>query len=308
MGTAGIAVPPLEALHVDPRIELVAAVSQPDRPRGRKLKLQPTEVKAAAEALRVPVLQPERCRHVDFLDQLRELQPAVVAVMAYGQILPPALLSVPRHGCLNIHTSLLPRYRGAAPIQWAIWNGDVETGVTIIRMDEGMDTGDILTTENTAIRPEDDAPTLHDRLGGIGARLIADTIVRHVQGELKPVPQNHGLASHAHKITKADGRLDWRKPATELWNQVRALTPWPGTWCEIPGNGESQILKVWKAEPVAAPAVTPGQVMKADRAGIEVVCGAGALRLLEVQKEGGRRLSAREFIAGNGLPVGTRLG
>ena len=307
MGTAGIAVPCLKALREDSRVDLLALVSQPDRPKGRKLKLHPTETHAAAETLGVPVLQPARCRDPEFLSQLGELRPDLIAVMAYGQILPAALLEIPPHGCLNVHTSLLPKYRGAAPIQWAIWNGDSETGVTIMRMDAGMDTGDILARKHTPITAEDNAQTVHDRLAEIGAPLLVETMIRHVAGDVSPQPQNEALATHARKITKGDGRLDWQRPAHELWHQVRALTPWPGTYCRWEHAGTPALLKVWRAEPVEAPAVSPGQVMKADRSGIDVVCGEGALRLLEVQKEGGRRLTAREFLAGNDLPAGTRL-
>lgn len=307
MGTAGIATPLIRTLHADPRIDLAAVVSQPDRPKGRKLKLQSTDTKICAEELGLPVLQPERCRTPEFLDQLRELQPEVIVVMAYGQILPSTLLEIPPHGCLNVHTSLLPKYRGAAPIQWAIWNGDPETGVTIMKMNKGMDTGDIVATKPTPITPDDNAATLHDRLAEIGAHLMLETLPRYVAGELQLIPQDHEAATHARKITKADGRLDWNRSARELWNQVRAFTPWPGTYCHWEVDGHPALLKVWRAETADGPSISPGQVMKADRAGIEVTCGEGALRLLEVQKEGGKRLSAREFIAGNPLPLGTRL-
>jgi methionyl-tRNA formyltransferase len=307
MGTAGIAVPSLKALHADPRTEVLAVVSQPDRPKGRKLQLLPTDIHAAADSLGLPVLQPARCREPGFLEELRRLRPDVIAVMAYGQILPPALLDLPRHGCLNVHTSLLPRHRGAAPIQWAIWDGDAETGVTIMRMDAGMDTGDILATARTPIQKDDDAASIHDRLAELGADLLADTLPRHIAGEISPQAQDHALATHARKISKEDGRLDWQRSATALWHQVRALTPWPGTWCHWHHAGRPSLLKVWKAAPVDAPNVIPGQVMKADREGLDIVCGEGALRLLEVQKEGGRRMSSPEFLAGNPLGVGDRL-
>jgi methionyl-tRNA formyltransferase len=229
MGTAGIAVPSLKALHADPRTEVLAVVSQPDRPKGRKLQLLPTDIHAAADSLGLPVLQPARCREPGFLEELRRLRPDVIAVMA------------------------------------------------------------------------------HDRLAELGADLLADTLPRHIAGEISPQAQDHALATHARKISKEDGRLDWQRSATALWHQVRALTPWPGTWCHWHHAGRPSLLKVWKAAPVDAPNVIPGQVMKADREGLDIVCGEGALRLLEVQKEGGRRMSSPEFLAGNPLGVGDRL-
>ena len=307
MGTAEIAAPLIRSLHDDPAVDLVAVVSQPDRPKGRKLKLQPTATKLVAEEIGVPVQQPEKCRAPEFLDQLREWAPDVIVVMAYGQILPQALLDIPAHGCLNVHTSILPKYRGAAPIQWAVWNGDPETGVTIMKMDAGMDTGAIVSIERTPIAAEDDAQTVHDRLGEIGARLMQQTLPEYVSGKRQPIPQDESQATHARKITKADGRLDWNKSAPELWNQTRALTPWPGTHCRWSPDGKESVLKIWKVEPVAGPAVAPGQVMKADREDLIVTCGKGCLRILELQKEGGRRLPARDFLAGNKLEPGTRL-
>lgn len=307
MGTAEIAVPLIRSLHDHPEVELVAVVSQPDRPKGRKLKLQPTATRLAAEEIGVPVHQPEKCRSEEFLRQLREWAPDVIVVMAYGQILPATLLDIPPHGCLNVHTSILPKYRGAAPIQWAIWNGDAETGVTIMKMDAGMDTGDIVSTERTPIAADDNAQTVHDRLGKVGAQLMPGMLSDYVAGRLEPSPQDDSLATHARKITKEDGRLDWNRTAVELWNQIRALTPWPGTHCRWSQDGRESVLKVWQAEPIEGPAVSPGQVMKADREGLIVTCGEGCLRIRELQKEGGRRLAARDFLAGNRLAPGTRL-
>jgi methionyl-tRNA formyltransferase len=307
MGTADIAVPLLRALAADSGTEVTAVISQPDRPKGRKLKLQPTPVKGAAEEIGLPVLQPEKCRDPDFLRQLRDWAPDIIVVMAYGQILPPALLDISQHGCLNVHTSILPKYRGAAPIQWAIWNGDAETGVTIMKMDAGMDTGDIVAVERTSIVPDDDAQSVHDRLGDIGARLLVATLPDYVAGRILPRAQTESLATHARKISKEDGRLDWSQSATELWNQIRALTPWPGTFCQWSQDEQPTRLKILRAEPVDGPAIAPGQVMKADREGLIVTCGEGCLRILELQKQGGRRLPVRDFLAGNRLTPGTRL-
>lgn len=307
MGTAEIAAPLVRLLFSSEDVELLAVVSQPDRPKGRKLKLQPTATKLVAEELEIPVHQPEKCRAPEFLDQLREWQPDVIVVMAYGQILPQALLDIPQHGCLNVHTSILPKYRGAAPIQWAIWNGDEKTGVTVMKMDAGMDTGDIVAIRETPIEATDTAATIHDRLGEIGAELLVEVLPKFATGKIELQPQDESASTHARKITKKDALLDWSRTNVQLWNQIRAFTPWPGTSCVWPGEDGDQKLKVVAAEPVDGPNVSPGQVMKADREGLIVTCGDGCLRILELQKEGGKRLAARDFLAGNKLTPGTRL-
>ena len=304
-GTPEIARGPLAALAKSNFAKVIAVVSQPDRPSGRDLKLLPTPVKALAMELGIPVLQPERARNPEFLEQLRALKPDVVVVMAYGQILPKALLEIPPHGCVNIHTSILPKYRGAAPIQWAILNGDAETGVTLMKMDEGMDTGPIIAIERTPIADSDNAQTVHDRLGELGARLLVEKLPAYLDGSLKPTPQPEG-ATHARKITKEDGRLDWKEPARALWNRVRGLTPWPGTYTTVQGEPKPYLLKIWKADVVEG-AGEPGQVLAAGKDGIVVGTGQGALRLLEVQREGGKRLAVRDFLAGTQLMVGQVL-
>lgn len=309
MGTAELACASLQALCREPAWQVVAAVSQPDKPRGRDLQLQPTPVKRVALATGVPVLQPARARHEDFLAELRQLRPDLIAVAAYGQLLPPALLEIPRLGCLNVHTSLLPKYRGAAPIQWAILNGETETGVTIMQMDAGLDTGGILSQVTTPIADTDDAQTLHDRLARAGGELLVRTIPDYAAGKLVACPQPAEGATYARKITKADGRMDWAVPARVAWNRVRGFTPWPGafTYYEVPGQGE-RMLKLWRGEVVPQRRGAPGVVLEAGRDGLLVGCGEGALRLLEVQRQGGRRLQAAEFLAGQPLPPGTRFG
>ncbi|MFM8469654.1 MAG: methionyl-tRNA formyltransferase [Limisphaerales bacterium] len=313
MGTPDIACPTLQALAATPDFQVVGVVAQPDKPRGRDLKLQPPPVKELALRLGLPVLQPERARNEAFIQQLRELRPDLIAVLAYGQILPQALLDIPTHGCLNVHTSLLPRWRGAAPIQWAILAGDAETGVTIMRMDAGLDTGGIISTHATAIAPDDNAQTLHDRLAVLGAELLVQTIPRYVSGELPPRPQPAVGVTYARKLTKDDGRLDWSQPARVLHNRLRAFTPWPGTFTFLPAQPKPLLLKVWRAEIARVgdfqpPPTAPGQVLVADKAGLVIACREGALRLLEVQKEGGRRMTAAEFLAGHSLAPGTALG
>lgn len=313
MGTPDIACPTLQALAIAPDFQVVGVVVQPDKPKGRDLKLQPPPVKELALRLGVPVLQPERARNDTFIQQLRELRPDLIAVLAYGQILPQALLDIPTHGCLNVHTSLLPRWRGAAPIQWAILEGDAETGVAIMRMDAGLDTGGIISTRTTPIAPDDNSQTLHDRLAVLGAELLVQTIPCYVSGELLPRPQPTEGVTYARKLTKDDGRLDWSQPARVLHNRLRAFTPWPGTFTFLPAQPKPLLLKVWRTGLVRAgdlqsPTVAPGQVLSADKSGIVVACREGALRLLEVQKEGSRRMTVAEFLAGHPLPSETVLG
>lgn len=308
-GTAELAVVSLDALAAAPWAKLMGVVTQPDRPRGRDLQLQPTPVKARALQLGLPVWQPRRCRDESFHDQLLPLTPELIVVVAYGQIIPAALLDLPRHGCLNVHASLLPRHRGAAPIQWAILEGDAETGVTIMRMDAGLDTGPMLTTVRTPIQPEDNAATLHDRLARLGAELLVRTIPDHLAGRVTPQIQPAEGATYARKITKEDGRLDWSRPAHALWNQVRAFTPWPGAFTFAGESGTPRrLLKLWTVEPLESPSGAAGEILEASRNALVVACGAGSLRILELQREGGRRLSVSDFLGGFSLQVGQVLG
>lgn len=300
MGTPDLARTVLAALAADARFQIVAAVVQPDKPTGRGLQLTPPPVKVEALARGIPVLQPLKAREPAFLDQLRALAPDLIAVAAYGQILPQALLDIPKHGCLNVHTSLLPRWRGAAPIQWAIAEGDAESGVTIMRMEAGLDTGPMISEVRTRISAEDTGQSLHDRLATLGGALLCDTIPRYVAGELPPRPQPAEGVTYARKITKDDGRLDWSQPAGVLGQRLRAFTPWPGAFAFIPGEPKPKLLKVHAAVPVAASAAAaPGMVLAADKQGIVVACGEGALQLTEVQPEGGRRMTAEQFLAGH---------
>ncbi len=303
MGTAELSCASLQALIESRAYDVMAVVTQPDRPRGRDLRTLASPVKQLAVAARLPVLQPERARDPAFLDSLRSLAPRLVVVAAYGQILPQAVLDVPTCGCLNVHTSLLPKYRGAAPIQWAILNGEPETGVTIMKMNAGMDTGDILTQEKTAITQEDNAETLHQRLARMGAQLLVQTIPDFIDGKIQPRPQAAEEASYAPKIKKEDGRVDWTKPAGAISNQVRALMPWPGTFTFLPGSPHPRLIKIWQVE-VAPGSGRPGELLQADKSAILVGCGSGALRILSLQMEGGRRLTAQEFLAGHPLRPG----
>jgi methionyl-tRNA formyltransferase len=338
MGTAELSCPGLEALAGDESFHVIAVVTQPDKPKGRELKSQPSPVKTLALKLDLPVLQPARARDEAFIAELRELKPDLIVVVAYGQILPPAILELPRHGCLNVHPSLLPKYRGAAPIQWAIANGDTGTGVTIMKMDAGLDTGPIVSQCRMPIRPEDDSAALHDRLAQLGAELLVQTIPGFVAGMIPPVPQPAEGAGYAAKIKKEDGRIEWSRPAREIWNRLRAFTPWPGAftfWLVVPplasakppaqpGSGGTVIpgekppeggttnesrpllLKIWKAD-VVEESGEAGAVLSADKTGIVVACGRDALRILELQREGGRRMNAAEFLAGHALKAGEKF-
>jgi methionyl-tRNA formyltransferase len=245
------------------------------------------------------------------VEELRLLNPDFIIVAAYGQLLPAAILALPSRGCLNVHTSLLPQYRGAAPIQWAILDGRHETGVTIMKMAEKLDTGDILAQRPTPIAPGDTATTLHDRLARIGAELLLETLANAVNDNITPRPQSDTDATYARKITKADGRLDWASPAPELWNRVRALVPWPVAFALWTVGPKTHTIKIWSAsaeEALPSAAVPPGVVLQAGKSGIVAACGGGgALRIHELQLEGGRRLSPAEFLAGHPLRPGDRF-
>ena len=305
MGTPELAAASLRALLRAPEFQIAGVVTQPDQPKGRGLKLQSSPVKEIALQNKLPVLQPRRARDEAFIRELRELQPELIAVAAYGQILPKAILDLPRFGCLNVHTSVLPKYRGAAPIQWALLNGDTETGVTIMKMDEQMDTGAMLAIEKIPIRSEDNAQTLHDRLADLGAALLLKTIPDYVAGKIQPCPQPSEGVSYAPKIKKTDGQIDWRQPAVAIGNRVRAMIPWPGAFTHV-ADGPPSLLKIWAAQ-VVEQAGAPGEVLQADRHGLVLGCGTGALRLVCVQREGGRRMSAQEFLAGHPLHVGQKF-
>ena len=326
MGTAELSCASLAALARDRQFQVTAVVTQPDRPKGRELKLQPSPVKALAQKSGLPVLQPAKARDENFIAELRGLGPELIVVVAYGQILPQNILDLPRHGCLNVHTSLLPKYRGAAPIQWAIANGDAETGVTVMKMDAGLDTGPIVAQRRTPIQPTDDSAALHERLARLGAELLVEAIPDYAAGKIQPRPQPAEGVSLAPKIKKGDGRIDWNLPARTIGNRLRAFTPWPGAYTlfgsaghrpgadvpapkqaePVPGAPKPHLLKIWKAEVVEASGEA-GTILLADKNGMVVACGQGALRILELQREGGRRMSAAEFLAGHPLKPGEKF-
>ncbi len=305
MGTPELARVSLEALLAG-EFQIVGVVTRPDRPKGRDLKLTPSPVKELALRSNLPVLQPERARNENFIEELGKLKPDLIVVAAFGQILPQSILDLPRFGCINVHTSLLPKYRGAAPIQWAILNDEYETGVTIMKMDAGMDTGAILTQEKIQIHESDNAQTLHDRLATMGAELLMRTIPDYVAAKIPPRPQPTEGISYAPKIKKQDGQIDWTQPARAIWNRVRGLVPWPGAYTHVPAEPTPYLLKIWEAEPIQQSG-TPGQILIADKHGIVVACGQDALRIRQLQLEGGKRLNPQQFLTGHQLRSGQIL-
>ncbi len=295
MGSPAFAVPALHALHQAGH-EIAAVYSQPPRPSGRRFAVTPCPVHAAALALGLPVRTPARLRNdADEHAVFAALGLDAAVVAAYGLILPQAMLAAPRRGCLNIHASLLPRWRGAAPIQAAVLAGDAETGITIMQMDAGLDTGATLLQGRVPIGPRTTAAELHDTLAVLGADLILQTL----EAPLTAVPQPMEGASYAAKLTRDSGRLDWAQPAAQLDRQVRGLTPWPGTWAML----GTEVLKVLNAEPALGTGV-PGAVLDA---GLLVACGEGALRLLRVQRPGRAPMDADALLRGFAIPPGTRL-
>ncbi|MGA0023044.1 MAG: methionyl-tRNA formyltransferase [Burkholderiales bacterium] len=298
-GTPAFAAVALEAL-LDAGHQLALVLTQPDRPAGRGLKPRVSAVKQLAEARGLRVMQPASLKDATVVDELAQAGADVMVVVAYGLLLPATVLGLPRLGCLNIHASLLPRWRGAAPVQRAILAGDRETGVTIMQMDRGLDTGPMLLAQPVKIDDSDTTQTLHDKLAAIGAQLI----VRALQEPLRPVAQDAALATYAEKISKAEARIDWTRQASEIDRQIRAFNPSPGAYTTA---ADGHMLKIWRAEVVAAEPALPGTVVHAGADGIVVAAGAGALRLLELQRAGGKRLAAKLFLAGMPLPPGTRF-
>ena len=304
-GTPEFAVPALKALLAAGHT-LLAVYTQPDRPAGRGRKLGVSAVKAFALERGLRVHQPVTLKSEDETATLQALQPDALVVIAYGLILPKPILSIPRYGCINVHASLLPRWRGAAPIQRAIEAGDTTTGVTIMQMDEGLDTGAMLAKAETPIGDDDTAATLHDRLAELGGRLLVETLARLARGDLTPQAQDNAQASYAAKLKKEEARLDWNTDAGRLARRVRAFNPWPVAHTTLDG----QTLRLWQAhaESGAPAGQPPGSVLAADAEGVRVQCATGVLRITRLQPEGGKVLDARAFLNGRPVPAGTRLG
>ncbi|MFD2670200.1 methionyl-tRNA formyltransferase [Marinicrinis sediminis] len=309
MGTPDFAVPCLKGL-MEAGYQVVGVVTQPDRPKGRKRVLTPPPVKEAALAYHLPVLQPEKIRTA--YEEVLALEPDLIVTAAYGQILPVSLLEQPKHGAINVHASLLPAYRGAAPIQYAIMNGDEETGVTIMYMEQGLDTGDMIAKVAMPIQADDDAGTLFDKLSAAGASLLLETLPRLLAGEITAVPQNDEDATYARTLKRDDERLDWERKSKQLHDQVRAMSPWPGAFTTYQGDG----FKVWKTRMPAASEMENwpwqqaqvGEVVAASAVGMAVRTGDGVLVLEEIQPAGKKRMTVQAYLAGKGIQVGERFG
>lgn len=302
MGTPEFACPTLQMLF-DRGEDVIAVVTQPDRPKGRGQKLTPPPVKVLAEQHGVPVLQPLKVRAPEAIAAIQEFRPDLIVVIAFGQILPKALLDIPPRGCINVHASLLPRYRGAAPLNWCIVNGETETGVTTMLMDVGLDTGDMLVKKAIPIDPDEDAQSLHDRLAVLGATAMAETLDLLVAGRLIPEKQDDSLSNYAPMMKKKDGLIDWSKEPRSVKNLVRGLTPWPGAFTTL----EDKALKICRVRTGEGHGA-PGTVLRADRSGLEVACGNCSLFIEELQLEGRKRLPVQEFLAGVKIAPGTILG
>ena len=303
MGTPEFALATFTGL-LDAGLNLVGVYTQPDRPSGRGNKLTPPPVKTLAESRGIPVFQPVKLRAPEVVEGLRALAPDLIVVVAYGQILPKSVLEIPRFGCINVHASLLPKYRGAAPINQVIIDGETETGITTMLMDVGLDTGDMLVKRALSIGPLETAGELHDRLALLGRETLEETLRQLCAGTLLPEQQEDALTCYAPMLKKEDGRIDWRRSAAEIHNQVRGLDPWPGAYTAL--NGE--VLKLARTIPETGSAGPPGQVLAATAEGVRVACGTGILRIGELQLPGKKRLPAAEFLRGRPLPAGTRLG
>lgn len=303
MGTPDFAVPTLKALHQS-HYQVALVVTQPDRPKGRGRKLIQPPVKEVALNLGYPVIQPLSCRTAEFEKSMEKLQPDLFIIVAFGQILPESLLAVPRLGAINIHASLLPKYRGSAPIQWAIINGEKETGVTTMFVDKGMDTGDTLMSAKEKISPEDTSITLHDRLSILGSKLLIKTLKAIEANNITPTPQDHDRATFAPLLKKKDGHMDWQLPAENLDAFIRGMSPWPGAFTF---HGEKR-LKIFKASPIEIDShEPPGTVVKRFSDELVVATGKGALSIMELQGASGKRLVIKDFLRGTPVSPGTVL-
>lgn len=304
MGTPDFAVPSLKAL-VEAGHEICGVFTQPDKPKNRGMKLQATPVKEYALSAGLPVFQPAKMRDGEALEILRALKPDLIAVAAYGKLLPVDILELPRLGCVNVHSSLLPKYRGAAPINWAILNGEDETGVTIMYMAEGMDTGDILAQAKTPIDINENAAQLFARLADMGARLLVDTVAGLEAGKIKPIPQDSAKATHAPMLSKEQSPLDWTRTARQLHDQVRGLYPWPAAAAVMDGI-RCKVLRTALTEETTGS--IPGTVLQADKKGLRVACGdGGVLDILELQPDGKKAMAASAFLLGHPVAPGTTL-
>ena len=301
MGTPDFALQTLQGL-IDAGCKMVGVYTQPDRPKGRGKQLAAPPVKELAQKYDIPVYQPLKLRQPEAVAELEALAPDLIVVVAYGQILPKSVLEIPAHGCINVHASLLPKYRGAAPINKAIIDGETETGITTMYMDVGLDTGDMLVKKTLSIGPEETAGELHDRLASLGRETMEETLRQLCAGTLQREVQDDEQSTYASMMKKEDGRIDWSRSAQEIHNHVRGLDPWPGAYTTI--NGE--LLKLAETSPEAAEGL-PGSVIAADKNGVCVACGSGSLRIQQLQLAGRKRLAAADFLRGCPLEAGAMM-
>lgn len=306
MGTPEIAATVLKSVLAS-RHEIIAVVTQPDKPKGRGHEMAFPPVKEVALEAGIPVMQPQRAKDEAFIAELKALNPDIILVAAYGKLLPKAILDMPKFGCINVHASLLPKYRGASPIQWAVLNGDEKSGVTIMHMAETMDTGDIIMTKEVILAKDETAGSLHDKLAEIGGPLLIEAMDALETGRAPRIRQNDEDATHVTMLDKTMGNLDFSKPAVQLERWIRGLNPWPTAYTKLDGK----MLKLWKAEVLPAKEaknVEPGTVIDVLKDGFDVLTGDGVLRVKELQLEGKRKMTAEEFLRGFSLEAGTVLG
>ncbi len=301
MGTPEFSVPCLKALAE--HTEIVGVVTQPDKPRGRGQKLQPSPVKALAEAEGFRIYQPEKVKAEEFAETLEALHPDLIVVVAFGQILSQRILDIPSYGCINVHASLLPKYRGAAPMQWSIINGESRTGVTTMFMDAGLDTGDMLLKQELEITEHMTLEELHDALKGMGANVLIETLEQLSEGTLKRIPQTDAESCYAPMIGKETGNIDWKEPARAVHNLVRGLDSWPGAYTFLDGGK----YKIWRTKVLDGRTdAAPGTILQADKRGLIVAAGGDLLEVAELQAPGGKRMAARDYLLGHAisLPAG----
>ena len=302
MGTPDFAVPTLEKIYIS-KFEIPLVITQPDRKKGRGKNLQAPPIKEAAERLGLQIEQPQKVKEA--LEILKRISPDVIVVVAYGQLIPEEILGLPKYGCLNVHASLLPKYRGAAPIHWAVINGDDETGITIMQMDRGLDTGDMLAQDKIKININDTMENIHDKLSIQGAELMVEVLKKLPDG-IERISQDDSLAGYAPKIQRDMEKIDWKKSAFDIHNLIRGLNPWPGAYTIL----EEENLKIWMSEIVSLEGIhaSPGTIINIDQnRGIDIQTGQGVVRLVELQQPGKKKMEARDFLKGKNLQIGSRM-
>ncbi len=304
MGTPEFAVPCLETL-INSKHEIIGVFTQPDKPSGRGQKVNITPVKEKALEYNIPIFQPSTLKNIDVINQIQNLNPDLIVVVAYGQILPKEILQLPKHGCINVHASLLPKYRGAGPINWVIINGEKKTGITTMYMDVGLDTGDMILKEEIEIGEYETAGELHDRLMNLGAKVLDNTMALIEREEIKPIPQNHDESSYAPMLTKELGKINWSKSAEEIKDLIRGTIPWPTSYTTYKG----QIMKIWKSRVIESSIVkTPGKIVEVQKDCILVATGKNILAIEEIQFSGKKRMNVKDYLIGNNIEIGNNLG